>query len=484
MANHILAPYWAVMHRRQQDYAFFKALQPPVVKIMDGGTPDYQWVYDNLPEATLVMREWAIDDNHNTVWQQTLSNPAATGKRVAQQMVARAVTLRLNPAKTRLMGPCNEPKVWEPNGINAAVQSAIAFVDECKLLGWKTVALNLSVGWPGNDGHDMPPHWDKYAALLPALKRTDAWLGLHEYWKINGVADGWGWLAGRALKCPWDVPILIGECGTSAAVGNSQGVPTAKQGWRANGMSADTYADQLVDYHNRMAVDSRIKGLCVFLCDFANPEWWSKDLEPAYPNVLQRKSRLNAPATTPTVPPTQPPPVVTPPTQPPPSTGSVAVRFPLDTFNATVLWAVPGGSFQRKKSTTGAGSYLAHEGIDLSAAGGTPVYACADGVVAHVGDYRKEFPNVASGGYGLYIRIRHKGFDTVYAHLSAQRVSIGQVVKLGAVIGNVGTTGNSTGNHLHWEVRLTKPDGTYDMVPGSIYNACVDPIIFFAGLQR
>jgi hypothetical protein len=486
MANHVLAPYWAVKHRRPADYAFFKALDPPVVKIMDGGKPDYDWVTANLPSAIQVMRSWVLDDNNGQVWNDCLRDPVGTGKRVARQLVAMAQGFGLSPSRVVLMGPCNEPHVWEPGGIKAAVDSTIAFADECRLLGWRGLVLNLSVGWPHNDGADMPPRWDMYAGIEAAIKRGGHFLGLHEYWKSTGVADGWGWYGGRALKCPWQVPIIIGECGYSYAVGRS-GVPTAEQGWQRH-ITDEAYASQIVDYHNRMAVDPRIKGLCVFLCDYASPEWWSKDLEPAYDNVLVRKGQLNKPATSPIpVPPTPTPPNPTPvpPTPgPPPSTGGSAWRYPLNTFLATQLWGVPGGSFRRKKSTTGSGDYLAHEGIDFSAPGGTPVFCSAEGVVAWVGDYRTEFPNVASGGYGLYVRVRHKGFDTVYCHLSKQSVKVGQVLKMGDGIGLVGTTGNSTGNHLHWEVRLTKPDGSYDHVPGSIYNACVDPIIFFAGLQR
>jgi murein DD-endopeptidase MepM/ murein hydrolase activator NlpD len=599
MSSHILAPYWAVKHRRPADYNFFKALQPPVVKIMDGGRPDYEWVYSNLPSATAVMRDWLLDDNNGQVWKDCMAKPAETGKRVAQQMITKAQTLGIDKNKTLLMGPTNEPKVWEDGGLKAAALSSIAFCDELTAQGWRGLALNLSVGWPRNMGTDLPPRWDEFPGLEDAIKRGGHTLGLHEYWSETGVDKGWGWLAGRALKCPWQVPIIIGECGMSYAVTRS-GIPTVDQGWQKH-ISDETYAAQIVDYHNRMAKDGRVKGLCLFLCDYANGEWWSKDVEPAYDNILARKSKLIQPATTfpnptpvpipnPTPDPTPVPtlagkivsekpndgttyvygqvPVggvvyfawrgqaaiaaiqsgphagyegwkqgyysiplyrngITPcagiwdiwvaangttskrvefatdgkggarnqievnfafgqapaPAPTPEPEAPMAHRYPLDTFLIKQFWGIPGGSFRREKGTLGEGSYLAHEGIDFRAAQGTPVKCCADGVVAHVGDFRTERPDIASGGYGLYIRVRHAGYDTVYCHLSKQNVKVGDNVKLGQVIGLVGSTGNSTGAHLHWEVRLTK-NGVYDKVPGSIYNACVDPIIFFAGLDR
>ena len=85
-----------------------------------------------------------------------------------------------------------------------------------------------------------------------------------------------------------------------------------------------------------------------------------------------------------------------------------------------------------------------HHGLDLTANTGTPVYASGDGLVTHV---------KYSGGYGNVIFINHGfGFETRYAHLSRFKVSEGQKVKRGEVIGHVGNSGNSTGPHLHYEV--------------------------------
>lgn len=88
-----------------------------------------------------------------------------------------------------------------------------------------------------------------------------------------------------------------------------------------------------------------------------------------------------------------------------------------------------------------------HTGVDLTAQKGTPVYATADGQVKVAG--RGE----GTSGYGICVVIDHGyGFQTLYGHLSSVKVSSGQRVKRGELIGNVGTTGLSRGNHLHYEV--------------------------------
>ncbi|HEV7558054.1 MAG TPA: peptidoglycan DD-metalloendopeptidase family protein [Kofleriaceae bacterium] len=86
-----------------------------------------------------------------------------------------------------------------------------------------------------------------------------------------------------------------------------------------------------------------------------------------------------------------------------------------------------------------------HPGFDLAAKTGTPVAAAAGGTITHAGE---------AGTYGNLVTIRHdNGFETRYAHLSAVTVKVGDKVDAGQQVGNVGTTGYSTGPHLHFELR-------------------------------
>jgi len=96
-----------------------------------------------------------------------------------------------------------------------------------------------------------------------------------------------------------------------------------------------------------------------------------------------------------------------------------------------------------------------HRGVDFAAPKGTPIYAAGDGRIEHSG---------WKGAYGKYIRIRHNSeYSTAYGHMSriARKSGKGKRVRQGQIIGYVGTTGRSTGAHLHYEImrggRQTNP---------------------------
>lgn len=90
-----------------------------------------------------------------------------------------------------------------------------------------------------------------------------------------------------------------------------------------------------------------------------------------------------------------------------------------------------------------------HTGIDLVEPFASPVLAADDGVVALVG--------ATSSGYGRYVVIAHSGgLNTLYGHLSTTLVKVGQVVHQGQTVGLEGSTGNSTGPHLHFELRINQ----------------------------
>ncbi len=115
--------------------------------------------------------------------------------------------------------------------------------------------------------------------------------------------------------------------------------------------------------------------------------------------------------------------------------------------NATPsIWPTRGGltSFFGGRSDPFSGEPAYHSGIDISAEKGQPVYATADGVVQSAG---------YTGDYGNLIVLKHAfGLSTRYGHLSAYHVKTGDKVTRGDVIGYIGSTGRSTGAHLHYEI--------------------------------
>ena len=119
------------------------------------------------------------------------------------------------------------------------------------------------------------------------------------------------------------------------------------------------------------------------------------------------------------------------------------------------LWPLPGG-YNTISSLAGGrihpvtGKPGNHAGIDIPAPSGTNIYAAKSGVVIHAAK-----GTGSSWSYGNYVIVSHSdGTSTLYAHMSRIGCKQGQTVKQGDVIGYVGTTGRSTGNHLHFEVRV------------------------------
>jgi murein DD-endopeptidase MepM/ murein hydrolase activator NlpD len=113
------------------------------------------------------------------------------------------------------------------------------------------------------------------------------------------------------------------------------------------------------------------------------------------------------------------------------------------------IWPVEGGlsdGFGIRGNPFGGGSSEFHPGQDITAPPGTPVVAAADGTVSQAG---------WQSGYGQEVVIDHgNGLTTRYGHLSKIEVTVGQELKRGEELGQVGSTGRSTGPHLHYEVRI------------------------------
>ncbi len=140
-----------------------------------------------------------------------------------------------------------------------------------------------------------------------------------------------------------------------------------------------------------------------------------------------------------------------------------AVRMDQPEIHATRAWVTPVATYALSAGFDSAGAHWAHRhtGQDFAVSIGTPVRAAGAGRVVSVS---------CGGGFGIEVVVRHPGgYYTQYAHLSAAAVDQGEKVVAGQWLGQAGTTGNSTGPHLHFEVRLTPYLGSG-----------IDPVTWFA----
>lgn len=123
-------------------------------------------------------------------------------------------------------------------------------------------------------------------------------------------------------------------------------------------------------------------------------------------------------------------------------------RIESQTVNGIYLACLPvtGGSITSRYGVNESVRDHTHKGIDIAASYGTPIKAVAAGTVKYAGYY---------GGYGNFVVIDHgNGIETCYGHCSSINTSVGKEVEASDVIASVGSTGNSTGNHCHFEVRV------------------------------
>ncbi len=118
------------------------------------------------------------------------------------------------------------------------------------------------------------------------------------------------------------------------------------------------------------------------------------------------------------------------------------------TVNGIYLASLPlqGGTITSRYGSRESIRSHSHAGLDIASKNGTPIYAVADGTVKFAGNY---------GGYGNLVIISHgNGVETYYGHCSSICTTVGTKINSGDLIAKVGSTGNSTGNHLHFEIRI------------------------------
>jgi len=402
-------------HYVNETVDWIRAYRPSVVKAFASVTsPDWwQAVAAASPESVRVLVHGEISDNPD------LSSPEADAEATARLLDSDRRYPRLVISKNEVLHSTHPTDYWQ-----RWADYMCRWVTRAHAVGFDCVVGELNTGHPAVYAIDGVDQWTRLASVDAAMGERDYW-GLHEYWGTAGPEAWWPWTCGRHLTCPTRHSILIDEVGFDRYV-EAPEPDFQRRGWRAH-MTAEQYVGQIVAYHQALT-DPRVKGTALFLLDYDNNEWAAFDLWEARDLLLSRRDECDAVASWARMP--------------------DRLGLPLDHYvRITQTFAQhPGIS----------------KGLDFSAYTGTSVLAAADGTVDKVID-------LGSASYGRYITVNHGWGMTLYAHLSEMLVGKGQRVRRGERIGLSGSTGYSTGPHLHFEVRpLTANRSPYRVDPAPL----------------
>lgn len=444
---HRLGVHWIADQYRQSDLEYMSALRPPIIKIVNPSPDRAREAFARIdPAGHVALRYHPISEQQ----AELAADPVGLGRTHAQYWIAQldGPYREFDRDKLYVMG-INEPSVH-----NAAEATRVAVYTESFLRtlqphGIRSHVFNLSVGWPREENGRII--WDEFLYLESLINATKSYGCVHEYW-YPALMSGWNSYANRVSRCPMKIPIVIGECAwTRQLIYPPVGQPW---GWDGN-IPRETYADQLWEYADKVYPD-KVFAVLPFTTSYGGIEWKNKDTSNAHAAILARKRNYAWPKPWPNY---GTPPVVVPPVEPP--EGKVQ----------TIIYP------KMERITGFYGSLYdnyAHEGLDISRTQGTPVYAPFAGVVAYAG---------VDPSYGNYVRTYHPKLKICwfFAHLHELKVERGNSLVAGQLLGYTGNTGNSSGPHLHFEVRQMNDNGAYMPNVSAHGNSRVDPLGWLAG---
>jgi hypothetical protein len=272
----LLSLNWLAYHKEENDFNIFQRWQPKSIKLFQDHWRDpflIERLYAMLPNTVFVLRDHPLSEQK----QAMEADPEGTGRAHADywhgvygNLFGTIKTFDLN--RSVFLG-INEPPVGDDTARGIVTAYTVAFLDRLQSYGLSGGALNLSVGWPDNTGQDTPVNWVPFGPVHDAIKRGAHYLMLHEYFSPAGPQHNFGWWAGRLGQCPWNVPIIVGECGIDHGV-----VDGNLTGWQSY-VNKEQYMAQLVEYDRLMRRDPRVHSLQIFSYDFTD-RWWSFDVRP------------------------------------------------------------------------------------------------------------------------------------------------------------------------------------------------------------
>lgn len=395
------------------------ALKPPVVLMhLDGGDLG-EWIRSTLPEIMIIGRYyWAPEQQESLLYAPgTALADLVLGAKGGSACHAFMLFNEFLGSPVDNGGlPDFRAKAAKLDALQVEFRAALVKA------GKEAVAWNFAAGnWPTAE------HYREHFPLTLAAYR---YLGFHVYgWPKLAVTDWRSNLAETMRICdglPGHTCIVTEMAATRAYANQGQDV-----GWLSgpDPIAIEAYASDLSATAEELCKHPNVAGACLFN---AAPDWrWQTFSAPHA--LVERLAAI------PGCPQVQPEPKPPAPTRP-----DIRLRLPFDgDYPMTRTW----GSHPEAYARFG---LKGHEGVDWALPSGTPVLACADGVIYAVDTIAGD---PAKDPYGVHVRVQHDGYLTVYAHLSKVLVSKGQRVKAGDRIGLSGNTGNSTGPHLHLSFR-------------------------------
>lgn len=262
----ILSPHWIPVHTGPEDAATFATWQPKAIKVVSsGGVPPHLDMALAANPELIIIRDHALSEQKD-------GDPHRLG--IAHAKAVKEISDRIKTLYAQAdMGRfafegVNEPELWAKNPPSWVAQYEAARLKAMHADGLRAVVGNLNVGWPADYGlKDSPPNWEPFAPMFAAMNEHD-FLGLHEYWGVEGPWFNWLWGAGRYLQCPTNVSILLTECGLDNAI---TGGPHL--GWHGLPETFDEkaieYTRQLLWYADQLQRDQRIFAAFIFTHDYA-----------------------------------------------------------------------------------------------------------------------------------------------------------------------------------------------------------------------
>ena len=473
---------------------------------------------DPSPDSVILARDHPLSEQKAAMKADPVGTGHAHALAWRQKFEPGGALHDIDPKKL-LFCSVNEPPVENEADEGIVATYSEVYMTDMYDYGFRSAIFHFSSGWLRNADtaavKNTKPIWKTFRRLEPLIVKTGSVVTLNEYWRNDPdegwyqAPDGqkWGWNAFRHYACELCVPLLIGECGLTKEI-NGVPAPGQSKGWVGN-ISPSAYAEQLWRYADKC--HPNVMAVLPFTTNYESDDWKTDDTAGAHADILARKHAYAWPAGVWPVAVVVSPVVVTPPVVVPPVaqpwqagdtvkalttvnirstpgyTGKVVGKLATgatalltggpQTVDKLVWWqtaagwlaqAVDGETLLAKTLDlhypfkgiyyitqiygVNAAAYAkfglkGHNGIDYGLPVGTPLFAASDGVV-------REAEN-DPGGFGLYVKIAHAWGETICAHMSRQDVANGQTLKQGAPLGLSGNTGNSTGAHLHFGLRIS-----------------------------